>query len=135
MFIIFVEAFPSFRGGITLSDVDYVCQFDYNQMADRWSFSMWLASDFARGQTDPTYSACPLIAGSYFDGGKDLIEELRLGHRMYAVDKRGIDPTLDWFQRFTTPLADGITSTFIVVGTDEEFTELKDNVNFVQPFC
>lgn len=103
----FVESYPSQRYGINLDGNNFDIQFDYNLMADRWSFSAWAAGD-----------ACPRIAGKFIDPGVNLYADISDTQVLLAVDRPGIPVSdLDWHARMSAQLTDGYAATIMVTGS------------------
>lgn len=118
MQIVAIEDMPSQRYTLQVGDASFDCQFMYNQLADRWSLTVW------REGID-----CPLVAGRFILPGADLFAGLNLSEMLIALDRPGIiTQGLNWYDRMVKPLADGLAPTFVVQGTATELSAL-----FVEP--
>ena len=95
--IIHLENRPAQSFPIRLGDVEWDFLFSYNQMFDRWSYSI-----FPNGRDE-----CPLDAGHIIAADDDLVEGLGTGFRILVVNLPGVSrETLDlsWFYRMTQTL-------------------------------
>lgn len=116
MQIIAIEDAPSQRFTIEVEAQSIDCQFMFNQIAGQWSITVW--------HTDV---ACPLVAGRLVFTGVDLFEGCNLGAMLMALDRPGIfADRLNWYERLSKPLSDGVPATFLVQGTAAEFSALLE---------
>lgn len=125
MDILYLEDTPSQTFDLRIGQITYTTRFTYNQLADRWSFTIW-----------PEGVDCPLLAGTFLEVGRDLIETLQLGHKLMVLDRAGVDTEQNWYDRVTLEIGPDFTATYLVLGTDAEFEALfEDNDPALQPFC
>ncbi len=88
-----------------IDGASYDLRFDYNQLHDRWSFSIW-----------PTDQPCPLMAGRFIDTKQDILRGLGFQTKILTTDRYGagvIDQ--NWFDRMTHEWGDGVPTTFMVI--------------------
>ena len=123
--IIQLEDAPSQKFTLTIDRVRYDFLFMYNQIADRWSVTI-----------TPEGQECPIQAGRFLFPGMNLIDRVSKSTKLMVVDNEGVirDGML-WYDRLVKPLSDGVSSTFLVFGSNAGFTELGEDGDIVQPFC
>ena len=93
--IIHLESKPAQSFPIRLGDVEWEFLFSYNQMFDRWTYSI-----FPDGR-----DACPIDAGHVIEAGSDLIEGMGLDFRILVVNMPGVvRRDQNWFHRMTETL-------------------------------
>lgn len=113
--IIYIDDKPSQRFPIRIGNADYDFLFMYNQIADRWSYTI-----FESGKD------CPVIAGGFIYSGLDLIERLGLDYYLMVTDRPGVSrETFNWFDRLTKPIGSTeIPATYLVLLTKAEAKEI-----------
>lgn len=110
MEILLIDDAPSQEFTYSIDDVRLDMRFAYNQIADRWSVSIWREG-----------SDCPLIAGRFLTVGVDLLTGLGFDSVIVPLDRPGIAVSrLNWYSRVTGALGDNIPATFLLVATAAE---------------
>lgn len=105
---------PSQRYTLNFAGEDHDILFNYNQIADRWSFTAGLSGD-----------ACPKIGGWFIEPGFNLYASVTNTQMLAVLDRPGITTNgLDWYARLTMPLSDGIPATMLAVGSVTAFNGL-----------
>ena len=105
---------PSQQYTLNFGGEDHDILFNYNQIADRWSFSAGLSGD-----------ACPKIGGFFVEPGFNLYASVTASTLLAVLDRPGITTNgLDWYARLTLPLSDGIPATMLAVGSVKAFNGL-----------
>lgn len=125
--ILFLEERPSQRFPFRIGDDEYTFLFMYNQLADRWSYSIF-----------PPEEDCPVIAGRFLDYGDDLISELNLPYYLMVADKAGVPRgTFNWYERLTVPIGnDERPASYLVFMSAEEALEIFSQPETVPfPVC
>lgn len=114
MDIIYLDDFPSQEYTVQIDGVAYEMVFMYNQIADRWSFTIGIDGE-----------ACPLLAGKFIEPQIDLLHGLPGTQMLLVLDRPGITTTgLNWYDRMTKVLGDNIPATMLIMGTVDEFNSL-----------
>lgn len=112
--VMLIDDAPSQQYLIALASIDYDMLFQYNQLGDRWSFTVGL-----------TGAGCPLSAGRFIEPGVDLYDTLVTDQMLVAIDRPGISQAnVDWYSRLHVPLSDGLPSTMLVSGSVNAFNAL-----------
>lgn len=124
MEVLSLEQTPSQQFSIDIGQVRYDARLNYNQIADRWSFTIW-----------PFGETCPLLAGLFLEVGLDLIDTLQLGYKLLVLDRSGVDPSANWYDRMLLQIGDDFSATYLVLGSDQEFEALFQDDPALQPFC
>lgn len=109
--LISIDNAPSQKYTLRIDGNDHDLIFDYNQMADRWSFSVGLSD-----------ADCPKVAGKFIEPGLNLLAGISSTQMLIPLDRPGISTSnVSWYARLSAPLGDGISATMLAYGSNNAF--------------